>query len=94
MQNFQKLKAIALSATRKYLNQFLGAAGVNLVSAMSPEHIFMWATVHANGTAHARHVHKNAMVSGVFYAKTGGAHSGKITFDDPRGPLPPFGEPF
>eukprot|EP01119_Soliformovum_irregulare_P018720 TRINITY_DN5794_c1_g2_i2.p1 TRINITY_DN5794_c1_g2~~TRINITY_DN5794_c1_g2_i2.p1 ORF type:complete len:337 (+),score=75.32 TRINITY_DN5794_c1_g2_i2:109-1011(+) len=48
-----------------------------------------WATVHESCISHPPHSHPHEIVSGVYYVKMP-ASAGPITFEDPRGPLPPF----
>lgn len=50
----------------------------------------IWSSVHGNGSYHASHHHKNSLLSGIFYVNAP-PHSGAVVFEDPRGPLPPFG---
>jgi hypothetical protein len=61
------------------------------IDEASSSRVFVWASVHANGSYHRSHYHKNSMVSGVFYVRTPPG-SGDIVFHDPRGSLPPFGK--
>jgi hypothetical protein len=65
--------------------------------------IQIWATVHESTSrisiyntdhflgciSHLPHSHPDQIVSGVYYVKMP-TEAGSITFDDPRGPLPPF----
>jgi hypothetical protein len=53
--------------------------------------VFIWTSVHLNGSIHDPHHHKNSAVSGVLYITTPPG-SGDIVFYDPRGFLPPFGK--
>eukprot|EP01012_Entosiphon_sulcatum_P015890 TRINITY_DN20856_c0_g1_i1.p1 TRINITY_DN20856_c0_g1~~TRINITY_DN20856_c0_g1_i1.p1 ORF type:complete len:248 (+),score=36.87 TRINITY_DN20856_c0_g1_i1:22-765(+) len=55
--------------------------------------LFVWASVHANGSYHMAHTHPGAVVSGVFYVSVPEA-AGNLVFEDPRGPLPPFDNRF
>ena len=52
-----------------------------------------WATVHAECCWHDLHSHPGQLVSGVFYLSVPEG-AGKITFYDPRGPLPPFDDTY
>lgn len=52
--------------------------------------IFVWATVHGNGTFHSSHVHHGSAISGVYFAKAGD-NAGVLQLFDPRGPLKPYG---
>ena len=58
-------------------------------SLISPQKIFMWASVHRGGSAHLAHVHKKSVVSGVYFV-TSEESAGDLLFHDPRGSLPPF----
>ena len=52
-------------------------------------HVFVWASVHCNGSQHPPHVHSDACISGVYYAKTEViGSSGLFVVDDPRGKGP------
>lgn len=53
--------------------------------------LFIWTSIHQNGTFHAAHHHQNSAISGVFYVQVP-EHAGDIVFYDPRGALPPFGK--
>jgi hypothetical protein len=53
--------------------------------------LFVWTSVHLNGSLHDPHHHKNSAISGVIYV-TVPSGSGDIVFYDPRGSLPPFGK--
>lgn len=50
----------------------------------------IWSSVHGNGSYHAAHHHKNSLLSGILYINAP-PNSGAVVFEDPRGPLPPFG---
>ena len=50
---------------------------------------FFWASVAVNGGSHLPHSHPDASVSGIYYAQIPQG-SGRISFEDPRGALPPF----
>jgi hypothetical protein len=65
----------------------------NVDIAHDIRNIFMWASIHANGSYHVPHHHNGNVLSGVIYVKTPDK-SGAIVFDDPRGALPPFGKTF
>jgi hypothetical protein len=52
--------------------------------------LLAWASVHGNGSSHLPHIHRGALVSGVYYVSCPEG-AGKIIFEDPRGALPPFG---
>lgn len=53
--------------------------------------LFLWTSIHQNGTFHAAHHHQNSAISGVFYIQVPEG-AGDIVFYDPRGALPPFGK--
>lgn len=55
--------------------------------------LFVWASVHINGSSHPAHHHLKSAVSGVLYVQIPPL-SGAIVFEDPRGSLPPFGKTF
>jgi hypothetical protein len=77
-------------AASSYLERIAYHAGetTNLVK-LNPNNMHVWASVHADGSAHARHDHAGAVVSGVLYVRSPPG-AGKICFYDPRGNLPPF----
>jgi hypothetical protein len=51
--------------------------------------LFYWSAVHEKAMAHPPHVHPGSLVSGVYYSQICPG-AGNLTFEDPRGPLPPF----
>lgn len=53
---------------------------------------FCWATVAFDGVHHLSHTHEGSTISAVYYSQTPPG-SGDISFDDPRGPRPPFDGP-
>eukprot|EP00941_MAST-03F_sp_MAST-3F-sp1_P001597 g1597.t1 len=55
-----------------------------------PFDLFIWAAVQENNVAHKPHIHKDSLVSGVFYINVPEECNCAITFNDPRGALPPF----
>eukprot|EP01038_Epipyxis_sp_PR26KG_P007932 gene7932-10765_t len=82
--------ALLFSATiRSYLMEtFLLEKSEHLIKL---ENIFIWCSVHANGSYHQAHHHASSVLSGVFYI-TSPPKSGSIVFEDPRGSHPPFGK--
>jgi hypothetical protein len=48
-----------------------------------------WATVHRDCVFHSTHSHGENVMSGVYYVRVPD-NGGRITFEDPRGPFPPF----
>ena len=60
-----------------------------LALAGEDQPLYCWASVHAAETSfHLLHVHRDAAVSGVFYARAGEGHDAQLIFDDPRGLSP------
>ena len=70
---------------------FLKNIGVDDATILQRDraNIHIWATAHEHCTTHSPHCHAGELVSGVYYV-TLPKESGSISFDDPRGPLPPF----
>jgi uncharacterized protein (TIGR02466 family) len=56
-------------------------------SRLSHGPMFIWASVHHQGSCHPPHVHSDSVVTGTFYAATPRS-SAPIIFDDPRGKTP------
>ena len=54
-----------------------------------PSAVFLWASVHSNGSAHWAHFHERSGLSGVYYVQLP-CGSGSLAFYDPRGSRPPF----
>ncbi len=60
-------------------------------SALDPSaNMFIWSSLHGNGSYHSPHHHKDSLLSGILYIDTPPG-SGAVVFADPRGSLPPFG---
>eukprot|EP01036_Dinobryon_divergens_P026653 gene26654-35328_t len=53
--------------------------------------MFLWTSVHFNGSYHSSHHHVKSGISGVFFVSVPPG-SGDLEFFDPRGSLPPFGK--
>ena len=60
-------------------------------STMLNRSLFIWTSIHSNGSSHDAHHHYKSALSGAFYVTTP-ENSGSIVFYDPRGSLPPFGK--
>jgi hypothetical protein len=59
------------------------------------KHLFVWTSLHVNGSYHAPHHHSCSSVSGVFYLQisfTSSSDGGDLVFHDTRSALPPFGK--
>jgi hypothetical protein len=81
----------SLNKTQSQSQGVLETIGIR--PASSAPRIFCWAGIHSNGASHPPHLHPGCMLSGVYYARVCEG-AGDITFEDPRGPRPPFHEKF
>jgi uncharacterized protein (TIGR02466 family) len=84
-------KAIQKYITELHAENHMVQLYMNLSDEEIRQKIFIWASIHLNGTGHQPHHHVNSAVSGVFYVSVPPG-SGDIVFNDPRGGLPPFGK--
>jgi len=88
---------LANHTTMQLLNEYLNSAADAYLQALSLSHLIpdrtktiqAWATVHSKCVSHLPHCHPGALISGTYYVKIPKG-AGKIIFDDPRGPRPPF----
>jgi uncharacterized protein (TIGR02466 family) len=84
---FDRLRSqIVASAVRVLQTYQMSPAPEDLDGSQS---VFIWATVHTQGSAHRTHFHENSGLSGVYYVQVP-CGSGGIAFYDPRGGRPPF----
>lgn len=86
---FKALVKILSKAARSYL-MHLGKG--DLVPPGEME-LFVWASIHCRGSGHLTHVHPGSLLSGVYFSQVP-AKAGRLHFEDPRGPLPPFHDRF
>jgi len=85
---FKVLVKILGKAARTYLEQ-LGKAHL----VRSEMELFVWTSVHSRGSGHLTHVHPGSLLSGVYFSQVPSS-AGRLLFEDPRGPLPPFHDRF
>ena len=80
-------------ATATYLEKVFYKARFSnadeILSGLNPDQMHVWASFHSKCSSHSRHVHPDALVSGVYYVSVPSG-AGHLTFADPRGLLPPF----
>jgi hypothetical protein len=86
-----KLLEVILTASRSFLIENSVTGSTSDTFEVGKTEVIYWVSIHANGTYHQSHHHKGSAISGVFYVSVPNG-AGSITFEDPRGSLPPFGK--
>lgn len=83
--DFQELEGMM----REEAAEFLLFHGITKEAARNQAagKMFVWASVHGDGSCHPPHVHSDSAVTGTYYAKTPKGSS-PLMLDDPRGKTP------
>ena len=71
---------------------YIQSIGVTLEESFDPSGLFIWSSIHANGTHHQAHHHDGSSITGVVYIQVPSSKCGSLVFEDPRGSHPPFGK--
>ncbi|PXF50059.1 hypothetical protein BWQ96_00219 [Gracilariopsis chorda] len=81
--------AIVANAAARMAEAMLRKWGATARRSARKRRLQAWATVHEHGSRHPLHVHDMAIISIVYYVKSG-ENSGALRLLDARGPRPPF----
>ena len=65
---FGSLGRLVRASAQDYLQTTCSLSGAEAAALVRPRRMLLWASVHAGGSAHPAHTHRDAVLSGVYYA--------------------------
>lgn len=81
---FALLRSAFRQCARTFLRECYGQSEAQAQNELSGRSLFVWASVHEDGSEHPLHVHADALISGVYFVSVPDG-SGPFTVADPRG---------
>ena len=87
--SFSRLAALARDACGSFLRQCFALTDAEAMSLASDRRMFMWASVHAGGSSHPFHAHRDAVLSGVFYLRAPAGSGDFVARCPPAAPATP-----